>query len=772
MKIAHLIIALLLGGALRLGAGVIALPDDQITDSNWRTAVPASIDEDRKYGTDGFIVYAWAFGWDDYLINVHSGQLNRMSLRQLPAYIAEVSTDEILWIYGGGTNANYGRLQDPSSPGVTHPATVLHGANATNDDVIRLALRRATRQAFRLTLIIGGGDGGRFVSDTQSIEVNAGSAGSAKTTHTGLPGVGVSYKSFDIDAGTDDIVVTLNGEGNGDRTHLTGLAFDTQGLPPGQCQVKVLASPADGGTVTGGGIYATGTNVTVEASANTGYQFANWAENGIQASDSARYTFAVSNSRTLVASFIQSNALACLPGLRRQIYTDVPGWSIPHLTASPKFPFAPDRVDSVPTFESECPPDDAGNTYDQRLTGWLVPPLTGDYVFYLASDVAGQVFLSTDEVPGNKQLIVQETFWSPWRNWAGTPEKPQRASASILLVAGNHYYLEVLHKSGGDADRVAVAWRLPGGDAPRNGDPPIGGEYLLYRPNMPEALWTTDPLGSGTVKAHPAPPPGGRYTLGTVVTLEAAAAFGYRFNGWSGALSGTANPATLTIAGDLAATASFVPRLADVTRPGDPIIATSDNLNPSRGAAAAIDNELDLSYINIKDPLGVGFTVTPSVGPTVVSGLGLTSSGDGPDADPASYRLEGSHDGQTFALIASGAVPPFLTRFEQQNLFFTNAIAYETYRLVFPTFAGAVGPNMEIGEVQLFGTAAVSPPRISMAYANGTLTLSWDPAAQDFILETTPSLKPPVAWTQVPTTTLNRIDIPVTEAARFYRLTQ
>ena len=643
MDTIRFIVALLLGGALRLNAGVIALPDDPTTDSSWRTAAPVAIDEDRRYGTDGFVLYGWGVGADTY--------------------------------------------------------------------------------------------------------------------------------PFDIDAGTEAIAVTLNGQGNGDRTHLTGLAFDPKGLPPGQCQVKVIAAPANGGTVMGGGIYASGTNVTVEAAASSGYEFAHWAENGIQVSDSARYAFTAADSRTLVASFVQTNALAYLPGLRRQIYADIPGLSIPDLIACSKFPFVPDLVDSVPALESEYPPDDAGDNYDQRLTGWLVPPLTGAYVFYLASEVAAQVFLSTDEVSGNKRLIVQEVAWSPWRNWEGTPQNPQRASAGIPLVAGNHYYLEVLHKGGGDADHVAVAWRLPGGDAPLNGDSPIGGDYLIYRPDMPEALWTIQPLGSGTVTAHPAPPPGGRYTNGTVVTLKAVAAEGYRFNGWSGALSGAANPATLTVAGTLAATANFAPRLRDVTQPGDPIIPTSDNSPQNERAAGAIDNAPEVKYLNF-DTLGAGFTVTPSAGPTVVSGLGLTSANDVPDRDPASYRLEGSHDGRSFTLIAAGWVPPFLTRFEQQNLFFTNAIAYETYRLVFPTVAGATAHSMQIGEVQLFGTVAVSPPQISRAYAKGTLTLSWDPSARDFILESTPSLNPPLTWTPVPGLTTNRMDIPLTEAARFYRLRQ
>jgi len=162
------------------------------------------------------------------------------------------------------------------------------------------------------------------------------------------------------------------------------------------------------------------------------------------------------------------------PGLLRQIYTNIAGSTIADLTGSPKFPLAPDIVDTVSTLESQWLPDSAGEDYGQRLTGWLVPPLSGDYVFYLASDDASQVFLSTDDTVAHKQLIVEEPSWSPAQNWEGTADNPQRASASIPLEAGKFYYLEVLHKEGWGGDQVAVAWKLPGGPAPRNGDPPIG----------------------------------------------------------------------------------------------------------------------------------------------------------------------------------------------------------------------------------------------------------------------------------------------------------
>jgi hypothetical protein len=61
-------------------------------------------------------------------------------------------------------------------------------------------------------------------------------------------------------------------------------------------------------------------------------------------------------------------------------------------------------------------------------------------------------------------------------------------------------------------------------------------------------------VGSGDVAVAPAGP----YTNGQVVTLTATPAAGWAFAGWSGALSGTGNPAQLTITGDAAVTALFV----------------------------------------------------------------------------------------------------------------------------------------------------------------------------------------------------------------------
>jgi hypothetical protein len=99
----------------------------------------------------------------------------------------------------------------------------------------------------------------------------------------------------------------------------------------------------------------------------------------------------------------------------------------------------------------------------------------------------------------------------------------------------------------------------------------------------------------------------------------------------------------------------------DVTQPGDAIVPTSNNSPGSEGVTQAIDNQ-PTKYLNF-DKLNAGFTVTPSIGGTRVSGITLTSANDAPERDPASYRLEGSLDGTTFFEISSGNVPPFPSRF-------------------------------------------------------------------------------------------------------------
>ena len=67
--------------------------------------------------------------------------------------------------------------------------------------------------------------------------------------------------------------------------------------------VTVSANPAEAGTVTGAGEYEEGTEATLTATANEGYEFVNWTENEVEVSTDAEYTFEVLADRALVANF-------------------------------------------------------------------------------------------------------------------------------------------------------------------------------------------------------------------------------------------------------------------------------------------------------------------------------------------------------------------------------------------------------------------------------------------------------------------------------------
>jgi uncharacterized repeat protein (TIGR02543 family) len=71
--------------------------------------------------------------------------------------------------------------------------------------------------------------------------------------------------------------------------------------------------------------------------------------------------------------------------------------------------------------------------------------------------------------------------------------------------------------------------------------------------------------GSGSVTRSPNQ---ATYADGTVVTLTASPASGWTFTGWSGALTGSNNPTTITMNGNKAVTATFTQSQGSVFQDG------------------------------------------------------------------------------------------------------------------------------------------------------------------------------------------------------------
>ncbi|MDB5007722.1 MAG: hypothetical protein JWQ84_725 [Mucilaginibacter sp.] len=103
-------------------------------------------------------------------------------------------------------------------------------------------------------------------------------------------------------------------------------------------------------------------------------------------------------------------------------------------------------------------PVDNSLQYGDRMRGYIYPPQTGTYTFWVAGDDATQLWLSTDYNPANKVLIAYSLSWT---NYHQFNKLSSQRSVQITLKAGQAYYIEVLHKQGGGGTSVSVQWQLP-----------------------------------------------------------------------------------------------------------------------------------------------------------------------------------------------------------------------------------------------------------------------------------------------------------------------
>lgn len=70
-----------------------------------------------------------------------------------------------------------------------------------------------------------------------------------------------------------------------------------------QAYITATASPAEGGTVSGAGVYELNESCTLTATPNTGYTFTNWKKGNTVVSNDATYTFTVTENATYTATF-------------------------------------------------------------------------------------------------------------------------------------------------------------------------------------------------------------------------------------------------------------------------------------------------------------------------------------------------------------------------------------------------------------------------------------------------------------------------------------
>jgi len=182
--------------------------------------------------------------------------------------------------------------------------------------------------------------------------------------------------------------------------------------------------------------------------------------------------------------------------LHQEVYTGIDSDFLADLTNNVKFPNQPDASSDIQQAEILSGATSQSGT---RLAGYLIPPVSGEYTFYLCTERQGVLLLSRNESPLNAVRIAFEpmgiaALGSQGRQWnhpvAGSPVSPlPNVSLPVHLEAGRAYYLEALAQSGG-GNVLGVTWRLPGQPAPQNGDPPIAGNFLAVLGNPQIATLT------------------------------------------------------------------------------------------------------------------------------------------------------------------------------------------------------------------------------------------------------------------------------------------
>lgn len=126
------------------------------------------------------------------------------------------------------------------------------------------------------------------------------------------PGETATFTVQPKDLGTGKYNVTITVKDENSKANIVSIQarfnLEASAPPTIEWSIGVSASLAEGGSVIGGGEYSNNDSVTVTATANSGYRFVAWTEDGKQVSTDASYTFQADGNRDLVAVFEQEGA--------------------------------------------------------------------------------------------------------------------------------------------------------------------------------------------------------------------------------------------------------------------------------------------------------------------------------------------------------------------------------------------------------------------------------------------------------------------------------
>jgi uncharacterized protein YjdB len=130
--------------------------------------------------------------------------------------------------------------------------------------------------------------------------------------------------------------------------------------------------------------------------------------------------------------------------------------AVSSLTSNINYPDNPTSSITISTMEAVSNQTDS---YGARMVGYICAPATGSYTFWIASDDYGELWLSTNDQPANKQQIAYVNGYTSSRQWN---KYTSQKSGIINLIQGKSYYIEALMKEATGGDNFAIGWLKPG----------------------------------------------------------------------------------------------------------------------------------------------------------------------------------------------------------------------------------------------------------------------------------------------------------------------
>jgi uncharacterized protein (DUF1800 family) len=290
--------------------------------------------------------------------------------------------------------------------------------------------------------------GGGTAGTSTIIVGNTGSIGVGQTVSgTNVP-VGATVTGVDTTTGT----ITLSSAISTSVTNGTSLSFATPVALPAITSPSAVVALMGSGTPFSYTITASngGGNFTANPlQLPPGIGFSNGVFSGTPtAAGDYQVTITAANAAGTVTSVLDILVVNAGGKYTRDLWNSA--------TAYSAFSIAPNSFSDVSAAGLEDT-NTYGDNSGQRLRGYIIPPVTGNYYFWIAANNQADLWISTSSEPINVVQRAYVTADTGSQNW--TVQSTQK-SPWLALIGGQRYYYEVRHLCpvGSASDYVAVGY--------------------------------------------------------------------------------------------------------------------------------------------------------------------------------------------------------------------------------------------------------------------------------------------------------------------------